>query len=89
MPPLSFFEQRHKFLAQEIDGVEFLMEVDLLNLSLLYLSEFRGRQDHQKRCAARGKTPFSGLGSETLLARRTLPGLGWQFCSPFTQHMPE
>ncbi len=36
---LLFFEQGHKFLAQEIDGVEFLMEVHLLNLVLLHLGK--------------------------------------------------
>src|SRR2546425_1791986 len=58
---LAFFEPGHKFLAQEIDATQVLVLVHLRNLSLLYLSEFRGRQDHQERCAPRGKTPFPGL----------------------------
>src|SRR6516165_9898618 len=33
---LTFFEQRHKFLAQQVDGAEFLMEVHVLNLLLLH-----------------------------------------------------
>ena len=37
---LAFFEQSHKFLAQQVDGVEFLMEVHLLKLLLLHLREF-------------------------------------------------
>src|SRR6266487_329334 len=36
---LLFFEQGHKFLAQAIDGVEFLVEVHLLKLLLLHLGE--------------------------------------------------
>ena len=43
-PPMQYlglplFEQGHKFLAQAIDGVEFLVEVHLLKLLLLH----RGR----------------------------------------------
>ena len=37
---LPFFEQGHKFLAQQVDGAEFLIEVYLLNLLLLHLGEF-------------------------------------------------
>jgi hypothetical protein len=40
-PPIScrhlpFFEQSYKFLAQQVDGVEFLMEVHLLKPLLLH-----------------------------------------------------
>src|SRR6266568_4920928 len=37
---LPFFEQGHKFLAQQVDGAQFLMEVYLLNLLLLHFGEF-------------------------------------------------
>src|SRR5438876_7404914 len=36
---LPFFEQGHKFLAQQVDGAEFLIEVYLLNPLLLHLGE--------------------------------------------------
>src|SRR5450755_1142900 len=36
---LPFFEQGHKFLAQQVDGAEFLIQGDLFNLLLLHLGE--------------------------------------------------
>ena len=39
---LPFFEQGHKFLAQHVDGVEFVVEGYLLNLVPLHRREFRG-----------------------------------------------
>src|SRR5579859_3982013 len=37
---LPFFEQGYKFLAQQVDAAQFLIEGELLNLLLLHLSEF-------------------------------------------------
>ena len=39
---LPFFEQGHKFLAQHVDDVEFVVAVYLLNLLPLHRREFRG-----------------------------------------------
>src|SRR5215469_3817003 len=88
---LAFFEHGHKFLAQQIDGVEVRTGLtDRLNLLLLLGRQFLLGQNHQEGSTPRGKTPLPPAWcEEARFARFSLPGFGRQFCAPLPEQSPE
>ena len=88
---LALFEQKHKFLAQEVDSAEFLTGLaDVLNLLLLNGSLFLRWQNHQKRSATRGKATLPrALRCQARFSWFPLAGLGRKFCSPLGDQVPE
>src|SRR6266699_686608 len=84
---LMLFEQRHKFLTQQIDGAEVrTCLTDVLDVFLFLGRQFLWWQNHQQGSTPGGKTPLpSACRKEAWFPWTPLLPLGWQFCAPLAE----